>query len=97
MDFVIANFSGILKILLLLVVLTMAVCGMVGGYVSLRYYAAINGCYAGSLTDEECREAYDRWAWKLHPDLGYWFVFVSLMLLAGWAIWAVVASPSPGF
>ncbi|MCR9243091.1 MAG: hypothetical protein NXH87_17055 [Rhodobiaceae bacterium] len=68
-----------------------------GTYAAMRYYAAINGLYTGGLTNEECREAYDRWNKEPHPDAGYWFVFVSLMILAGWAIWAVVSSPPPGF
>ncbi len=97
MDFLVANIGAILKLLLLLTALCMAVFGMVIGYVGLRYFAAINGWYGGALTNEECREAYDRWIIKSDPDLGYWFVFVSLMALAGWAIWALVTSPPPGF
>ena len=66
-------------------------------YAGLRYFAAINGWYGGALSNEECREAYDRWNIEPHPDLGYWIVFVALMALAAWFIWFVVTSPPPGF
>lgn len=96
MDFLVANIDAILKLLLLLVALGMAVFGMVIGYVGLRYFAAINGWYGGALTNEECRAAYERWSIEPHPDLGYWIVFVALMALASWFIWAFVTSPAPG-